>query len=321
LDSKSLLQNLSIVTGATILSIIGPNILDYFPFGWIRDTFLLVLALLFLLYGFGSIRMIIKFIRQKLRDSSTFRPQIGILYGISPGRADSIPLVWSDDSPNTLKGRITGIADAMNREIKVNLIYTNEAFDKYNVIINPFGGCYPESSFDKFPVYYKLLEYIRKGGIFVNVADVPTYWAYNPHIGRKLDRTPPVYGVRGEEVRYFKLTPLMQELGLRVLNVEQPNSTAWQVRMSPKYRQYSDKIIKLVPSRAVVVEGNVEPIIAPREENGHLLTPLFLCSYGNGRCLISLSFLDNKFRSNGFLKDIICMATIDELKHQLHNKQ
>ena len=72
------------------------------------------------------------------------------------------------------------------------------------------------------------LNYVREGGVFANVADIPSYWAYNPDLHRKLDTTTAIYGTlqtpTGTQIfstRPFELTPLAKKLGLRVAGISQ----------------------------------------------------------------------------------------------------
>ena len=313
MNSTLLLRNLSIVLGATILSVVGPNILQYFPKGSIRQVFLLLLAVTLILYGFGSIEKIIRYIQLKARRSHWFCPRVGILCGVSKQNNADIPLVWTDIAPEEWCDEIKVAAQAAGIKINAKLVYANESINSYNAIINPFGGNYPESSFDGFPVYNKLLKYIRQGGFFVNVADIPTYWAYNPNLKHILDRTPAVYGVAGEEVRFFNRAPLMEELALRIFNVEHNGPPEWPAQMTPEFNNFNLHINTILASRAVLVDGNVEPVIDPITDKGVAMTPLFFCNYGDGRCLFSLSFLNDAFISNRPLKSTISNLVINQI--------
>jgi hypothetical protein len=135
----------------------------------------------------------------------------------------------------------------------------------------------------------------------------------NPWLKRILDRTPAVYGVAGEEVRYFQQVPLMKELALRVNNVESLGPPVWRVQFDKRYGICEGIMSSLLASRAVFVEGNVDSVIVPIKVDGRDMTPLFFCSYGDGRCLISLSFLKDKFNQNRPLKTIISMLITDHI--------
>lgn len=312
MESISLLRNLSLVVGATILSVYGANILYLFPEGSLGNLVLFLLAVFLLLYGFGSIDKIIYKAKILIRNSHIFGYRVAIICGVYKDFNCDIPKVWTDISPNDWKNEIEKMSMSLGKKIKVKLIYANESFDLYNAIINPYGGNYPETSFDGFPVYNKLLNYIRRGGLFVNVADIPTYWAYNPNLKRKLDRTPAVYAPTGQELRFFQCVPLMQELALRVINIEQSEPVIWQLKILDQYNTFNIDIINIIASRAVFIEGNVEPVTSPIHGN-ETITPLFFCNYGDGRCLISLSFLNDKFIQNLPLKEVISGLLIDQL--------
>lgn len=313
MESTPLLRNLSLVLGATILSVFGPNILRLFPDGSLCNLFLFLLAIFLLLYGFGTIEKIVSETRIRFRNSCFICPKVAILKGVSQSFKSEIPLVWSDISPDEWKDEIEKIARELGKNIKVKLIFSVGSFDSYNAILNPYGGNYPESSFDNFPVYNKTLNYIRTGGLFVNVADIPTYWAYNPRLKRMLDRTPAVYSVAGEEARFFNRVPLMQDLALRVLNIEQLPPQILPFQMLEKYSTLGNDMTNLMVSRAAFIEGNVESVVQPIRVGNQDMTPLFFCNYGDGRCLISLSFLNDAFSQNRPLKTVIAKLVVDQL--------
>jgi len=129
LESSSLLRNLALVLGATILSVVGPNILRSFPEGSIRDVGFPVLAVILLLYGFGSIERALREIRIRLRNSRWVFPRIGILCGVSRGCSDDIPKVWSDIAPEEWDSEVQPAAKAVGKKIKTKLIYASESFD------------------------------------------------------------------------------------------------------------------------------------------------------------------------------------------------
>jgi hypothetical protein len=317
-NKVTLLRNLSIVIGSTILSIIGSDGLRYLNSIVSSKTVspdlldakliftLLVLSFVLLLYGFDIFTIASRDLRRFCRSKRFGGYLIGILYE----RDQDIERVWSNIAPEEWATLIEQAAESSGKKIAIDFIQTNKAFDRYHVIINPYGGNYPETSFDDFPVYEKTLEYIRAGGFFVNVADIPTYWSYNPRLRRKIDRTPAVYGTAGEESRLFSRTPLMQELAVKVYNVEKNSAALWPFNLKAPYAKCRDNnFVSLKPSRAAVVERNVESVVEPIDG----LTPLFFCSYGDGRCLISLSWLDGNFTQNRPLSGIISNLVINQL--------
>ena len=77
---------------------------------------------------------------------------------------------------------MNGLTSIMiDNELKYNVteIKANEISDKYAVIMNPFGETYPEIEIKNLPIYKLILDYIYNGGVFVNTAGFPFYYAWN----------------------------------------------------------------------------------------------------------------------------------------------
>lgn len=317
MDLKSLLQKLSIAAGSTVLSAIGASLLPGLTNENIDKTLTYsyaAIGILLLLWGFGVVEKVIQFSKIWFRDNKIFSPKIGILYGTSRGCNSDIPRVYSALPPEGWGVLIQNAAKDIGEQVSYELIPATSSFDGFNVILNPYGSNYPEISFDEFPTYKKILNYMKHGGLFVNVADIPTYWAFNPKLKRMLDRTPALYSGTGEEVRYFQRVPFMQELALRVQNVENvPPTGGWPFIMKKQYSHCKCDLTEIKQSRAVIVEGNIESVVVPRKIGTHDMTPLFFCNYGNGRCLISLSFLDGQFEENYQVTETIAKLVVDQL--------
>jgi hypothetical protein len=310
METISLRRNAALVLGAIMLGAVSPNLLYLSSNNLIRDAILFGVGVCLLLYGFGTVEKVLRATAIGLRKSRRLPPKIAILCGGPCGSSDGIRKVWTDITPEEWESEVQAAAKTVGKKIRTKLIRAGENLDSYSAVVNPFGGNYPETSFDGFPVYAKILEYVRGGGLFVNVADVPTYYAYNPRLKRELDRTPAVYCASGEGPRFFTRTPLMQELGLRVANVEvSSGQPTWPVQIDPQYGDCTASITNIRPSRAVLVEGNVDPVILPVDN----MTPLFFCNYGDGRCLISLSFLDGVYGHNRPLSTIIARLIVNQL--------
>ena len=158
MESTPLLRNLSLVLGATILSVFGPNVLRLFPDGSIGNLILFMSAIILLLYGFGTIEKAISETRITIRNSRSFCPKVAIFNGVSQKYNSEIPLVWTDISPEEWKNEIEEIAKERGEKIKVKLVFSVESYDSFNAILNPYGGNYPETSFGNFPVYNRILD-------------------------------------------------------------------------------------------------------------------------------------------------------------------
>ena len=171
----------------------------------------------------------------------------------------------------------------------------------------------------------KIFDYVNKGGLFVNVADIPGYWAYNLLLKRRLDATPPIYGIdrapNGQiliiPIRPFELTPFMEKLGLRVLNIENSPLTNWKVEFEDRFKRMAGDVGEIKVDRATVAERNVKPIIKPKVDGQTAITPLFVGGYGDGEFLISQIFLDNESRpQNNKMKEILTKILIELIREK-----
>ncbi len=68
---------------------------------------------------------------------------------------------------------------------------TNEyQINEYPIIFNPYGGVYPEKDTEKLTSLNNIFNYVRAGGIYINIADIPFYYAYDINLKRRVDTTP-----------------------------------------------------------------------------------------------------------------------------------
>jgi len=292
-NNENLWKSLAAVIGATILSVIGPKVISTEQLTWSKWSISFFIAVLLLLYSFNFIERFWLKLVIFIRKNRNFCPKIGIIYSVSNIEPSNIPLVWTDVAPECWGSLVRNAAETANKKIIVKLIDAKSSFDSFNVIINPYGGNLPELNLVTFPVYNKLLDYIKKGGFFVNIADIPTYWSFNPLINRLVDRTPAVYDIHGAVSRHFQRTPLLEELALSAYNLGEQNKNKF--KLVGRYSGYGEKEISLRLSRCVKLESHIESVTLPIKLQPNLeVSPLFFCNYGDGLCLISMSWLDRE---------------------------
>lgn len=205
-------QTLLVVAG----SIIGVLAVDFQAifFGHWQLITIIVLILIFIgsgLFDKFSYQLIVLLnkINRKLKNYAILTP-----YEISDSENSS----WVNISINDF----TELFGENN--IRVKKILNTNSLDKYPLVINPYGGSYPESNFHELESFNKILDYVKRGGIFVNVADIPFYYAYSKLHLRNIDTTPFAGSFRLD--RSFFETLLTQKLALFVLNVEQIGSSS-----------------------------------------------------------------------------------------------
>jgi len=311
-------KQLALLFAGALASVIG-GLLIRPPFPEEHLYILSTTVVILILYGSGAIsKLWHSYNLWKRRGNKLVTPKVGILNDMGWKTENAEIRAWTDISSEEWRKEIEKLAGKV--KIKVELIDAGKNFDPYIVILNPYGGVYPERDVKNFETLNKILNYVNEGGLFVNVADVPGYWAYNLLLKRRLDATPPIYGIdktpNGKiliiPVRPFELTPFMEKLGLRVLNIENTNFCRWNVEFEDKFNRIMEDIDEIKVHRVVILERNVEAIIKPKklEQIGET-TPLFFVNYGDGKFLISLVFFDKGYPQNSKMKEILAKIIIE----------
>jgi len=296
-------KSLALLFAGALASVLG-TLLFLPPLPTIVLIILGAIVIILILYGSGATSKMWKCYNLRRRKGNRLMsPKLGMLNDIEWEPQNKKISTGTNISSKEWKKEIEKLARENRVKIKVELIDIRKNFDPYFAILNPYGGVYPERDIKNSEILNKILTYVSEGGLFVNVADIPGYFAYNPLLRRRLDATPPIYGINitggkisVHPIRPFELTPFMEKLGLQVLNIEGELLFNWDMEFEEEFNSIVNKIKddkEINAHRAVVCERNVEAIIKPKMLNGTRVTPLFFVNYGNGKFLISLVWLDN----------------------------
>lgn len=315
-------QALALVIAGALFGFI-PTVLTL-PGYWLYVAlmFLSTLIILSLLYGAGTIR---KFLHRRRIDGRWNQPmRIGLLQDMDdPSPSTSL---HSDVKISEWKVTFKKCAKEAGASASVEKITVASQFDHYGIILNPYGGIYPEQDLKSFPTLEKIINYVREGGLFVNVADIPTYQAYDANLKRSLDVTEAIFGmviVNGTlqpvSSRPFELSPLPKALGLRIGGAR--DSTVWTVSLK---KVLGEKAPDLAFTRAAIVETNVDPCVEPIDlqyvdGNNYKMTPFFFAKYGEGEFLISLAWFDLN-SSTKAAKDVLVTAICKLAIHKVAPK-
>jgi len=229
--------------------------------------------------------------------------KIGILNDMKWNDNNKEIFAWSDVSPDSWREAINRFAEDRGVKAKVELIDTGMKFDRYVAILNPYGGVYPEHDLRNLSTLDKILEYVKEGGCFINVADIPSYWAYNPDLHRRLDIASTVYtalttqaGVRIMSTKPFELTPLIKRLGLRVIRNDQG------IQQDLKAILGSGLRTTIRSERLAIVESNVDSCVPTTrlryvDGNTYDMSALFFVKFGEGNFLFSLIWLNTAYHN------------------------
>jgi hypothetical protein len=101
---------------------------------------------------------------------------------ILDGRIDdegtcSVQPAWTTKTPDDWREELHN----QNRKWKVELGSVEHALSsRVDIIVNPFGEAYPEEDLSLHTTFTRFRDYVRSGGVLVNVAGYPFWWKTNP---------------------------------------------------------------------------------------------------------------------------------------------
>lgn len=97
-----------------------------------------------------------------------------------------------------------------SEKIKVTTTKNEKNILRFPLVINPYGGVYPEKDLSTLASLDFIFKYVREGGVYVNIADIPFYYAFDSSLSRRVDTTP----LAGDfsQVRSFLQTILTKKL-------------------------------------------------------------------------------------------------------------
>ena len=297
-------KDLALVGVGAVASVIGSILVQSILFNerinlstWIFVVLLMALLCFLIFYGSGGCS---KWWHNRNIRKRILRPKVGILNDMEWDLTDEEIYTNTDISPGDWQKEMKELS---GNKIPADLINTKDNFDMYNAIINPYGGVYPEFDLENFKTMNKILNYMKDGGLFINVADIPGFFACNPSIKpwRRVvtaqKDAPYAYVQQNNklikpiaQIPLFHLTPFTRELGVDIYTTE----------FSEKgFLEFELGDLKIEVHRVAVVKGYIVPKIkrgvsdlptlSPRGEN-ILVTPLFFAKYGDGKLLSSLIF-------------------------------
>ena len=306
------LKELSLLVGGTLLGLLASLLLE----NTIKVALTIVVAVVgiaFALYGLSVIEMgCDAFARMKRNACAGRRRLVGILSDSDKLTMWSNKSSWTEITPDQWKDIIAGNGNQPGKlkpRLKPRMIELSKSIERYNVIINPYGGSYPEKDTVNHSNLDRIFEYVSRGGIFINVADLPGYWMYDVMLKTRIDATPATYGVLQTSegisllpIRPFEHTPFMERLAVRVENSSKYMNHVGLVYTCPDGHFSPEEIPKGSAERLAVVERNVHPVIVVQvPDQNEPRTPLFMVPYGRGKFIINLFFLDSKYPQNAIV--------------------
>jgi hypothetical protein len=243
--------------------------------------------------------------------------KVGILNDLEWESTGKDIAVATTVSPQEWKTLISGqaVIEGVKLRIKMPALKRRRSLDSFHVILNPYGEVYPEYDVMKYETLDKIFDYVRKGGVFVNVAGIAGYYLYNPALRRRLDAANPVYQSSGSSsitpVRPFWEVPFSKRLGLQIFNVDNWGRIDCVSPGDEVMGKALSQMGKITIRRVALIEGNVTPIATGSQQPD--TTPIFSIPYGEGTFLMSLVFLNEENR----FKEIVTKCVISMLRSSM----
>ncbi len=201
-----------VVGGSLIASIIS------FLLGlkYLYAAILIVIVGFSFAYGLGILQAALKRYRQHHRLRNI---RIGVLNDIcwniegSHARTDVTPDEWMDN--------LIRYFNECGVKPRIEKTKVSSKIEKYSAILNPYGSVYPETDLGNLETLHKVLEYVNEGGLFISVADMPFYYAYDNRIKRKVVQQPPGFFLNtNAEYGDYKPNPFTKQVGLEICNLD-----------------------------------------------------------------------------------------------------
>lgn len=128
----------------------------------------ILLLLVILLFYYLIIPAFVKVSHVLSRQIQKVYPRIGVLDGsiATPVREYKCERVWTNVTPSMWLSELRkSLKDKRLKQLR--MISTSEINSSFTIIINPFGDNFPEEDTKLHTTFYRICEYIKKGGIFV----------------------------------------------------------------------------------------------------------------------------------------------------------
>lgn len=176
-----------------------------------------------------------------------------------------------DDNSSWVGIKVKDICKILEGQgIKSRISKSNHCFKEYPIILNPYGGVYPEENVSNLTSLENIFNYVKSGGVYINIADIPFYYAYDNSLKRSVDTTPLADGYTLE--RPFLKTMLTQKL----------NHYVWGIASGEDLQKGIARVIQLTSksknlfSRSSFIDG---------PQGGY--TPVIQIPYGKGFFIFS----------------------------------
>jgi len=202
---------------------------------------LLILFLLTLLFGSGLLGRITEFMRKNIfRRINILSKKVTILAPFDCINDSNSSWAHVDNVSQLIQKIQSRGFSPINRVVKLS-----KSFSSYPILLNPYGGCYPENIPSEKETFKKILDYVKNGGVFINIADIPFYYMFCKDYHQKVDTTSPTTNADGSHSYSFNNTLVSRNLNVSILapkKEEDINDSGYRCFVYREhYEEYDDK--------------------------------------------------------------------------------
>ncbi len=248
--------------------------------------------------------------------------------------------------------RLVRVSGATMKE-QVNAFMFRTFIHMFRAIVNPYGGVYPEIDVRNLRNFHEIVNYVVEGGVFVNIADIPLWWAYDVRTRVRYSLVPPeiypghkvvgflkpagkgmlaLYGfsIPTEEVMfplyYAERHPYVHTLQLFPLFISKHRRAFQGIVIFHRSRKvienvFIDRAYPFFCSRYKPLAIAFFPkryILSPDyiQRNIETVVPACVIPFGNGKFLVSVLFLDETAQHPNVAEELL-RALLHELCYEL----
>jgi hypothetical protein len=168
--------------------------------------------------------------------------------------------------------------DYFDKRYKTKIISCNEFSSRYAVVINPYGEVYPEEDLFDLKTFNRIIEFIKNGGIFVNVGGFAFYYGWDIKTKREPIPIADVYQYYSGEIKENRIIELHPRQSIKGSLLTNGTLLFERLRITPTFVDHEEcEIYQTERDKEFI--GNLEDVGGTNiiEEYRCVREPVFRC--------------------------------------------
>ena len=226
---------------------------------------------------------------------------------------------FTNNDPNFWRNKFETLNTTSSNKFEIREINANEINEEFAMVLNPFGEEYPEIDLKNKSVFYLIKDYVEDGGVYVNTAGFPFFYAWNVKDGKEyplseekilIPKTIRVeYGaisaVQMQEYLRFTGTLLFKELDAMPTPVSHPRHLFQKKVDITRFGDLVTGVGEIDEFRALPkATKDCIPIVRAKDEISDEVYPICALKRGSGYLLFAGMNTENEKEANLFVKAV-----------------